>query len=75
MCAEFSVMVLGYGGGEREGGVRTVCLGGDSGLEPAGRKGASPQVTWVKCFLRLGVAAEDPGAGRPLCWVNKRRGF
>lgn len=28
--------------GRWKGGVRTVCLGGDSGFEPAGRKGASP---------------------------------
>lgn len=61
--AEFSGMVLGYRGGGGERRVRTVCLGGDSGLEPAGGKGASPQVTWVKYFFRLGVAAEALGQG------------
>lgn len=55
-------MVLGFGGGGGEG-VRTVCPGGDSGLEPAGRKGANPTGYSVKCFVRLGVTSEALGQG------------
>lgn len=55
-------MVLGFGGGGGEG-VRIVCPGGDSGLEPAGRKGANPTGYSVKCFVRLGVTSEALGQG------------